>query len=197
MMKNTVCANLCSQNSSDISCIREADVSVNDAAREVFVATSFTEELHVLANNCPFALEDDGECRKTGSYLIPGVEQMRARMHISYQIEIPDSTYHKYTGNEHITTLDARTVVLDHNGEIFKEFAVGEALTISVAEALEAAGFDGDGLDAQAPTSRASEIPSSTAAGTSPRPAARVTGIDIVVTVEIGNKVVKPYGDPA
>lgn len=185
-MNNTQCASWCSQNSSDISCIREADVSVNDAAREIFVATSFSEELHVLADDCPFDLEADGECRKMGSYLIPGVEQTRALMHISYQVDLPASSYfHKYTGQEHITTLDTRTIILDTDGEIFKEFAVGEPLTLTVAEALTAAGFDGKGLDAQSSISRVSEMPSSETG--SSRPTARVTGVDIVVTADVGN----------
>jgi hypothetical protein len=184
-MTNTQCASWCSKNSSDISCIREADVSVNEAALELFVATSFTEELHVLSDDCPFDLEDDGECRKMGSYLIPGVEQTRARMHISYQIDLPQSNLHKYSGQELITTLETRTIILDTDGEIFKEFAAGEDLTLTVAEALQAAGFDGAGLDARSSISRASEMPSGT--GAQSRPAARVTGIDIVVTAEIGN----------
>jgi len=129
-MENTACAQWCSQASNDPSCIREGDVSVTDIGHDMFVATSYTEELHLLSDSCPYSLDADGECKKKSSYIVPGVEQARAQMDISYQIRIPESVYHKYSGQEHITTTDLRTVVQSADGTVYMNWSGGKAFAL-------------------------------------------------------------------
>ncbi|CAE7455873.1 unnamed protein product [Symbiodinium sp. CCMP2592] len=103
----------------------------------------------VPGSPCPFPVNTETvstarQCRHHASYLMPQqwFEALHAKFTLEYQVEAPDGALADVAG--------MTTVVKNADGGTYKEFAAGQVLSLSVKEALEAAGLAlSDVIDAQ------------------------------------------------
>jgi len=149
--------------------------AVHKTPDEVFIASSFIEET-VNASTGQTA---------SGSYLVPGAESFAASALWSFQVEVPASYVHAMFGVSLLPLSELLTVLVRSDGTELGRFRQGEVVTLTVAEALEMAGV---GLDDEA-EGQEQEFPNNQDSRGSRRPKGRVTGIDIVFTIEYSNNL--------
>jgi len=172
--ENTQCAEvatgLCT--SADKSaCVYKEDVT-HSAADEAFFATAYINELEMA----------DGTTSKM-SYVIPGMENMKFNMLTEYQIKTPESYFHELFGIAHLANAGLLSVIHRPDGSVYKRFDNDGVLSLSVAEALDAAGKT---LDDVIETASA-EFPDSLDATKASRPKSRVVGMDIILNMDCSN----------
>jgi len=135
----------------------------------------------VPGSPCPFPVNTETastarQCRHHASYLMPQqwFEALHAKFTLEYQVEAPDGALADVAG--------MTTVVKNADGGTFKEFAAGQVLSLSVKEALEAAGLAlSDVIDAQ------DDIPNN-------QQSARIqnVGANLVIHLEVTNNGESP-----
>eukprot|EP00434_Breviolum_minutum_P001194 symbB.v1.2.001045.t1/scaffold56.1/size371842/16 len=101
----------------------------------------------VPGSPCPFTVSDvDAEarsCKKKSSYLLPEswLSSMMAKFSMQYQVRFPDSFAHFLSGKQLMETTGMTTVLKNTAGETIREIAAGEVISVTVQEALDAAGL--------------------------------------------------------
>ncbi|CAK9021655.1 unnamed protein product [Durusdinium trenchii] len=102
----------------------------------------------VPGSPCPFPVSSSDsearQCKKKASYLIPSTwhQAMSAQFVMEYQVRVPDSFAHAMSGKQLMETTGMTTVIKSSTGGQFREIAAGQVVSISVQDALTAAGLD-------------------------------------------------------
>lgn len=166
--------NICNEG---VECMPLSQVA-STATGEVFIATSYVKEV--------YDARSPHGTRTFTSHLIPGVEKIALGIDVNFQLRVPSSWYHSALGLQMMPNPPfAETIILDQNGKQVRRWLGTKSAdnSVSIETLLEMTGAN---LSSEV-VGRVKEFPDNEDGSGEVRPKARITGLELLLSMEINN----------